>query len=74
MTHTITIEGLSEEEFARITDLLKGKKHNGVIFPPENLMREAAQRYLGHRDTTHISPEGMFAAGAKWCIESTIIK
>lgn len=74
MTHTITIEGLTEEEFARITDLLRNQKHNGVIFPDESIAREAAQRYLGHRDTTHISPEGMFAAGAKWCKDNTIIE
>lgn len=74
MTHTITIEGLTEEEFVRITDLLRNKKHNGVIFPNENRFREAAQIYLGHRDTTHISPEGMFAAGAKWCKDNTIIE
>lgn len=69
MTHTITIEGLTEEEFARITDLLKGEKHNGVIFPePNKIIRAASDYNMEHSIKT------AFVQGALWCIESTEIQ
>jgi len=75
MTHTITIEGLTEEEFNRITDLLKGRKHNGVIFPDYSKAEEEAQKYVNFKkNDIRPSEIGLFLMGYRWCIEETIIE
>jgi len=75
MTHTITIEGLSEEEFDRITDLLKGEKAYRVVFPDYSEAEEEAQKY-GNFKKNDIRPSeiGLFLMGYEWCKENTTIE
>jgi hypothetical protein len=46
MTHTITIEGLTEEEFARITDLLRNKD-DGAQYAELNKKLKDSQQAIG---------------------------